>query len=200
VTDLTEWELPEAHSADLVDGPNPPEEIAEWSDPPDATSSWSDRLLSRPFFEPLRDTKVWGILIVRAYLAVIFFQAALGHLGTPASVLANQWAPGGPFAGLGDSVRAHPAPFVDAVIGIELLLALALTIGFATRLSGIVGLLLNAFFFAAYEWGDSGQLYLSWDAGLAILWAVVLITAPGRYLGLAAWWARRHPRGRAWWS
>ena len=177
-----------------------PEEWIESTILPGDTFRWWDRVLARRWFQPLRETRTWGLMLIGIYLGGVFLQAAIGHLGTPAMVLANQWAPVGPLSSIGDSVRTNPSLFVGVVIALELFLATSVVLGFLTRIAGFFGLLLNAFFFAAYEWADAGQLYLSWDASLAVLWAVVLLTAPGQYLGLASIIARRHPGGQAWWS
>jgi uncharacterized membrane protein YphA (DoxX/SURF4 family) len=146
-----------------------------------------------PAFEPawradMRDTRTWGLLAVRGFLALVFFQAALDHVATPAAVLVGQWTPPATFGGLGHAVLADPGPFVGAVIGLEVALALAMVLGLATRF------VLNLFFFLAFEGSYVGQLYLSWDAALALLWLVVLLTGPGRYLGLGRWLADRYPR------
>ncbi len=171
---------------------------------PDASAgaeklAWRDRILRHAWIGELADTKVWGLVLLRASLAIVFFPAAIGHLGTPAGILAGQGAPGGPLSSIGDMVKSNPDLFVGLVIGVELFLAIAVTIGLLTRVSGFIGLMLNAFFFAAYELTDVNQLYLSWDASLAILWVIVLLTAPGRYLGLAGALARRYPQGFSWW-
>lgn len=150
------------------------------------------------FFAPLSETRIWALLALRGYLALVFFQAAIGHLGVPPAVLASQWTPHGAFQGLGNAVTQDPAGFVDGVIALELALALSMTIGALTRFAGFGGLLLNAFFFAAFEWADRGQLYLSWDAALAALWLVVLLTAPGRYLGVGQILLERFPRLGPW--
>ena len=150
------------------------------------------------WLRPLRDTRVWGLLAVRAYLAIVFFQAALGHLGEPAQLLVAQWTPGGAFGGLGSAAQQNPTLFVDGIIGLELGLAASVTVGLLTRLAGFGGFLLNGFFFLAFEWGDLNQVYLSWDAGLAALWLVVLLTGPGRYLGVGQYVARRWPRAAPW--
>jgi uncharacterized membrane protein YphA (DoxX/SURF4 family) len=154
----------------------------------------------RSFWSPLRDTRVWGLLVLRGYLALVFFQAALGHLQEAPAVLAAQWSPHGPFQSLGAQVSRNPAFFVDLVIGIEIGLALSVTVGFLTRWAGLGGLLLNSFFFAAFEWTDANQLYLSWDASLAALWLIVLLTAPGQYLGLGQLLGRKFPRLKPWLS
>lgn len=148
----------------------------------------------------LRQTRTWGFLALRAYLAVVFFQAAIGHLEADPSVLAGLWAPHGVFAPLGKAALADPALFVDTVSALELALALSVTIGLLTRIAGFGGVVLNAFFFAAFEWGDVGQLYLSWDAALAALWMLVLLFAPGRVLGVAQWLRARYPRWASWYT
>jgi uncharacterized membrane protein YphA (DoxX/SURF4 family) len=150
------------------------------------------------FWRPLRDTRVWGLLAIRAYLALVFFQAGLDHLAVSPTQLAAQWALKGPFAPLGAMVSQNPALFIHLVIGFEFALAISVTLGLATRLAGLGGLLLNALFFGAFEWTDTSQLYLSWDASFALLWLVVLVTAPGRYLGLSQLLARRFPRLARW--
>jgi uncharacterized membrane protein YphA (DoxX/SURF4 family) len=150
------------------------------------------------FWRPLRDTRVWGLLAIRAYLALVFFQAGLDHLSVSPTQLAAQWALKGPFAPLGSMVSQNPALYIHLVIGFEFALAISVTLGLGTRLAGLGGLLLNALFFGAFEWTDTSQLYLSWDASFALLWLVVLVTAPGRYLGLAQLLARRFPRLARW--
>ncbi len=139
-----------------------------------------ERLAAHPYLAPLRETRVWGLLAIRAYLAVVFFQAALGHLSVPPDVLAGQWAPQGPLGSLGAQVTADPAPFIYGVIALELALASSATLGLMTRLAGLGGFMLNLLFFVSFEWGDTSQLYLSWDASFAVLWFVVMVTAPGR--------------------
>jgi uncharacterized membrane protein YphA (DoxX/SURF4 family) len=149
-------------------------------------------------FRSLRDTRVWGLLAIRGYLAFVFFQAALGHLGQSPQLLVAEWSPGGAFGGLGSAAQQNPTAFVELIIGLELALAASVTVGFLTRLAGLAGFLLNGFFFVAFEWGDLSQVYLSWDAGLAALWLVVLLTGPGRYVGLGHYVAERWPRAAPW--
>ena len=149
-------------------------------------------------FAALRDTRVWGLLALRGYLAFVFFQAAIGHLGQPAEVLVAQWTPGGAFSAIGSAAQQNPDLFVEGIILLEIGLAASVTIGVLTRFAGLGGFLLNGFFFLAFEWGDLSQVYLSWDAGLAALWLVVLLTGPGRYVGVGHYVARRWPRAAPW--
>lgn len=178
------------------------EELLPGTDLPQEPEAPSEHVGARfrGFWTPLRDTRIWGLLALRAYLAVVFFQAALGHLQVAPAVLAGQWTPHGPFQSLGREVTQNPVLFVDLVIGIEIALAASVTVGFLTRWAGLGGLLLNSFFFAAFEWTDASQLYLSWDASLAALWLVVLLTAPGQYLGIGQLLGRRSARLKAWLS
>lgn len=150
------------------------------------------------FWTQARDPKVWGLVVIRAYLALVFAQAAFDHFGVPPGVLAGQWAPHGAFQSIGNAVTANPSLYVHLVIAVELVLAALLVLGLLTRAAGVIGVALNAFFFAAFEWADSSQLYLSWDASFVALWLVVIVSGPGRYLGLAAVIARRWPRWGAW--
>ncbi|HEV2230987.1 MAG TPA: hypothetical protein VGS18_02230 [Thermoplasmata archaeon] len=146
----------------------------------------------------MRDARFWGLLALRGYLAFVFLQAAIGHLGVPFDTLARTWTPTGAFAPLGASVSHDPTLFVGAVVALELALAVSMIVGVLTRLAGLGGLLLNAFFFAAFEWADRGQVYLSGDASLAVLWLLVLLTAPGQYLGLGRFLVDRYPRIAPW--
>jgi uncharacterized membrane protein YphA (DoxX/SURF4 family) len=193
MTDTTEPEPTAEGPAPEVDLPEPvPEELAP---EPDAEEPAPEPVAEEPAWRAdLRDTRTWGLLAVRGFLALVFFQAALDHVATPAAVLVGQWTPPASFGGLGHAVLSDPGPFVGAVIGLEVALALAMVFGLATRLAGLGGFVLNLFFFLAFEGSYVGQLYLSWDAALALLWLVVLLTGPGRYLGLGRWLADRYPR------
>jgi uncharacterized membrane protein YphA (DoxX/SURF4 family) len=131
---------------------------------------------------------------LRGYLALVFLQAAFGHLGSNPVALAALWTPRGVFAPIAHAALANPRLFVDSVIAIEFALGASMVAGLLTRVAGLGGFVLNIFFFAAFEWSDTGQLYLSWDAALAALWLLVILWAPGRVLGLGAILARRWPR------
>jgi uncharacterized membrane protein YphA (DoxX/SURF4 family) len=148
----------------------------------------------------------WVVVPLRLYFGAAFLSAASNKVGSSNWSQWPGWMAGVVAGRLPDAtplyrpfltgvVVPHVAFFAPFVALTEIAVGVALILGGATRLAAAVGILLTTNYFLL---DGMTVVDVSNDAAFMVGLAILVVTAPGRVLGLDAFLSRRWPRSKLW--